>query len=192
MDAPAPRYPADSAPRYPADSAPREVPADMLAVGVVTATHGIGGELKLKSFSGEAGHLVGLREGLFIRGGERKRLVIERVRAQVQGVLLKLAGLDTPETARRLVGWEMWVPRAQAAPLGSGEYYEADLCRCSLWLGEKEIGPVRSVWDGGPAQLLEVNGADGRTYLVPFTDHFVDAVDIARRRISLRGDEILR
>jgi 16S rRNA processing protein RimM len=189
MDARAPRSSADSAPRS-ADRAQRL--DDHLAVGVVTNTHGIGGELKLKSFSGEAGHLVALREGLFVRGGEQKRLVIESVRVQPPGVLLKLAGMDTPETARRMVGWEMWLPRTQAAPLDSGEYYEADLCRCSLWLGEKEIGPVRSVWDGGPAQLLEVDGADGRRYLVPFTDHFVGAVDLERRRISLRGDEILR
>jgi 16S rRNA processing protein RimM len=165
----------------------------MLAVGVVTATHGIGGEVKLKSFSGEAGHLVALSEALFVRGAEQKRLAIERVRAQPAGALLKFAGLDTPETARRMVGWEMWVPRAQAAPLASGEYYEADLCRCSLWLGEREIGPVRSVWDGGPAQLLEVQGEGGKTHLVPFTDHFVGAVEMDRRRIYLRppGDEIL-
>jgi 16S rRNA processing protein RimM len=167
-------------------------PRDMLAVGVVTATHGVDGELKLKSFSGEADHLLVLREALFLRGSQEKRLRLERVRPQPPGVIIKIDGVDSLERAHRLIGWEIWLPRDQAARLGTGEYYEADLCKCSLWLGEEEIGPVRSVWDGGPAQLLEVVAKGGRTHLVPFTDHFVGAVDLDRGRIFIRGDEILR
>ena len=80
------------------------------------------------------------------------------MRRQDPGVIVKVAGLDTPEKARALVGCEIWVPRAAAAPLDDDEYYAADLCRCSLWFGEEELGAVRSVWEGGPAQLLEVVG----------------------------------
>jgi 16S rRNA processing protein RimM len=164
----------------------------MLAVGVVTSTHGVSGELKLKSFSGQADHLLVLKEALFLRGSQEKRLVLESVRPQPPGVIIKIAGVDTPERALRLVGWEIWVPRGQAAQLETGEYYEADLCTCSLWFGEEEIGPVRSVWDGGPAQLLEVQGKEGKTHLVPFTDHFIGAVELERGRIFIKGDEILR
>jgi 16S rRNA processing protein RimM len=171
--------------------APRS-PRDMLAAGVVTSTHGVAGELKLKSFSGEADHLLVLREALFIRGSQEKRLALESVRPQPPGVIIKVAGVDTPERAQRLVGWEIWLPRGQAAPLETDEYYEADLCTCSLWFGDEEIGPVRSVWDGGPAQLLEVKGKGGKTHLVPFTNHFIGAVELERGRIFIRGDEILR
>ena len=57
-------------------------PPDMLAVGVVTSTHGITGELKLKSYSGLADHLLVLREALFLRGGQEKRLVLDGVDAK--------------------------------------------------------------------------------------------------------------
>jgi 16S rRNA processing protein RimM len=171
---------------------PTSIPHDMLAVGVVTSTHGVAGELKVKSFSGLADHILTLREALFRRGEMEKRLVLESVRPQPPGVIVKVAGLDNPESAHRLVGWEIWVPRAQAARLGAGEFYEADLCRCSLWFNDEEIGPIRSVWDGGPAQLLEVKGKEGRTHLVPFTDHFIGAVELERGRIFLREDEIVR
>jgi len=164
----------------------------MLAVGVVTSTHGITGELKLKSYSGLADHLLVLREALFLRGAQEKRLVLESVRPQPPGVIIKIAGVDTPERAQRLVGWEIWLPRDQAAQLETGEYYEADLCKCALWFGEEEIGHVRSVWDGGPAQLLEVETKGGRTHLVPFTEHFIGAVELDRGRIFIKGDEILR
>ena len=165
---------------------------DKLAVGVITATHGVAGELKVKSFSGQAGHILALREALCRKGEVEKRLSFQSVRPQPPGVIVKVAGVDTPELAHRLVGYEIWVPRGQAAPLAEDEFYEADLCRCSLWFGDEKIGTLRSVWDGGPAQLLEVLGIEGKTFLVPFTDHFVGEVDLERGMIFLREDEIVR
>jgi 16S rRNA processing protein RimM len=165
----------------------------MLACAVVTSTHGVAGELKVRSFSGETGHIAALREALFRKGALEKRLRFESVRLPggSSAAIVKIAGVETPEQAARLVGWEIWVARADAAPLGLGEFYAADLCGCGVWLADKRIGGVRSVWDGGPAQLLEVEGEDGRTVLVPFTEHFVGDVDVARGRIELRGDEVL-
>ena len=90
------------------------------------------------------------------------------------------------------MGSEIWVPRAAASPLSNGEYYAADLCRCRLWFGEEEVGAVRSVWDGGPSQLLEVVGKEGRTFLVPFSEHFVGDVDLEAGTIRLKDDEIIR
>jgi 16S rRNA processing protein RimM len=167
-------------------------PGGFLAVGVITGTHGVGGELKVKSLSGSFEHLLALRSVVLKKGGTEKPAAFESVRRQDPGVIVKVAGLDTPEKARSLVGSEIWVPRANAAPLQGGEYYAADLCRCRLWFGAEEVGTVRSVWEGGPAQLLEVETKGGRTHLVPFTEHFIGAVELDRGRIFIKGDEILR
>ncbi|HEY9595232.1 MAG TPA: ribosome maturation factor RimM, partial [Spirochaetia bacterium] len=105
---------------------------DMLAAGVVTGTHGVGGDLKLKVFSGNAEHLRGLHEAVFRGDRGEKTLRLSSVRPQANGAILRVEDVVTVEQARRLVGYEMWVPRAQAAPLGDGEYYTADLCRCRL------------------------------------------------------------
>ena len=166
--------------------------ADLLAVGVITGTLGLHGELKGKSFSGQPGALAGLAEVLFRKGDKEKKLRVERVRAHPRGLVLKILGFDTPEKARSLIGYEIWVPRDHAASLGEGEYYTADLCACRVWFGEELIGAVRSVWEGGAHQLLEVENQAGKTFLVPFTDHFVGEVDLSAGRISLREDEIVR
>jgi 16S rRNA processing protein RimM len=163
-----------------------------LAVGVITGTHGVSGWLKVRSYSDETDHLVALHEALFRRGAVERLLPIEAVRPLPRGVLLKLHGMDDPERARSLVGFEIWVSRPQAAQLLDGEYYVADLCGCSVWYREREVGSVRSVWDGGPSQLLEVLSPEGKVSLVPFTDHFVGEVDIGKGRIFLREDEVLR
>jgi len=161
-------------------------------VGVITSTHGITGELKVRSLSGEAGHLLKLQGAVLRKDGVEKQASFTGVRPQAAGVIVSVRGLDTPEKARALLGFEIWVPRSQAAPLGSGEYYEADLCRCTVWFGAEEVGRVRSVWEGGPVQLLEVAGREGRTHLVPFSDHFIREVDVAGGRIILAEDEVIR
>ena len=166
--------------------------AELLAVGVITGTSGVHGELKCKSFSGEPGRFAGVSEALFRKGTREKKLRIEAARPRPQGTVLKIAGMETPEDARRLVGWEVWLPREHAARLGKGEFYTADLCTCTVWFGTELIGTVRSIFEGGAAQLLEVVNQAGRTFLVPFTDHFVGDVDVAAGRISLREDEIVR
>lgn len=168
------------------------MPAEMLAVGVITGTHGLAGEVKGKCFSGEQAHFSFIKEAVFRNGKKERTLRIESARPHPHGVVLKIAGVDTPEDARSLIGAEIWVPRRLAASLGDGEYYAADLCSCRVWFGEELIGEVRSIWDGGPAQLLEVATPSGKTFLVPFIDHFVGDVDIGGGKISLREDEIVR
>lgn len=164
----------------------------MLAVGVVTATHGLAGEVRSTSFSGEPGRFQAIREAVFRSGKGERVLRIETARPHPRGVILKIAGIDTPEQARAIVGSEIWIPRGMAGTLGEGEYYTADLCTCRLWFGNELIGDVRSVWEGGPAQLLEIVAPSGKTFLVPFIDHFIGDVDIAGGRIFLKEDEIVR
>ena len=171
-------------------SSPRN--PESLAAGVVTGTHGVAGWLKIRSYSGEAEHLLALREALFRKGAVERVLAVEELRALPRGVLLKVRGLDSPEQARSLVGFEIWVPRSQAARLLQGEFYVADLCGCDVWFGEEQVGTVRSVWEGGPSPLLEVQGREGKTHLVPFSDHFVGEVDVGKGRIFLRDDEVVR
>ena len=165
---------------------------DRLAVGVVTATHGLNGELRVRSFSGSLAHLAVLTEATLRKGGVERVLQVESSRPAHPDVFMKISGIDTPEEARRFIGEEIWLPRSQAAPLGESEFYMADLCRCSLFWGEELIGEVRTVIEAGGIPLLEIMSCAGKTRLVPFTDHFIADVEVEKGRIFLREDEIVR
>lgn len=164
---------------------------EMLAVGVVTATHGLKGELTVRSFSGRIDHLGRLRAVLLRRGSEERRATVLSVRAKPPHAVMKLEGVDSPETARGFRGFEIWVPRSEAAPLEVGEFYAVDLCRCSLYFGQERLGSIRSVVDAGSSQMLEVEGPGGKAFLVPFIDHFVGEVDVQGGRIELRDRGIV-
>ncbi len=165
---------------------------DLVAVAVVRAAHGVAGELRVRSLSGEVEHLLKLRAVVLRHKGRERAAEIVRARPAAADVLLTLAGVTTREEAQRLAGWEIWSDRAEAAPLASGEYYAADICRCGVYVAGQRRGTVTAVCDVGARQLLEVLTADGRTVLVPFVDRFVGEVDVAAGRIELRGDEVLR
>jgi 16S rRNA processing protein RimM len=166
--------------------------SELLAIGVVTATHGISGALKVRTFAGPSEHLLSLKDALFRKGAVDRTLRLRTIRPQPPGIIIEVEGVQSADQARPLIGSEIWVPRERASRLEPGEFYEADLCGCRLWFGNEEIGLVRSVWEGGPVQLLEIVGTGGKVHLVPFTDHFIGEIDVAARRIELREDEVVR
>jgi 16S rRNA processing protein RimM len=159
---------------------------EYLATGVLKAPHGVHGYLKLHSFSEEFSHLAVKGEVLLRKDGKEKRCMLEAFKSSGNGLLVKFAGVDSPEEARAFNGWEVWVPREAAAPLEEGEYYVADLSSCSIVSGSEIVGRVVGVIDGPQALLLEVEAtADGKRYLVPFMSQYVGDVDLEQKRIEL-------
>jgi 16S rRNA processing protein RimM len=165
---------------------------EYLATGVLKAPHGIHGYLKLHSFSEEFSHLAVLGEVSLRKDGKEKRTVIEDYKIMGREFLIKFSGVDNPEDARILNGWEMWVPRESAAPLGEGEFYVADLATCSLVSEGAVVGRVVGVIDGAQALLLEVeSSADQNKYLVPFMSQYIGAVDLERKEMELLAPWLL-
>jgi 16S rRNA processing protein RimM len=161
-------------------------PAPRLAAGRIRGAHGLAGFLKVSSLSGEDAHFYRLRRCYLRRGGEFLAYEVEAVKGRGAELLLKLAGISTSAEAAALSGQEIWVDRADASPLAAGEYYLADLCRCRLYRGPEELGKVISVCGAGASDLLEVQGASGRRFLVPFAESFLGEVDVDGGRIELR------
>lgn len=163
----------------------------LLAIGRLGSPHGVQGFLRVQSYSGETAHFAELGEVVLGREGDRRIARVEESRLTGPEVLLRLSGCTAPEEARIWTGWEILVPRSQAAPLGPGEYYIADLEGCELVLAGKTVGSVEAVLEGGESPLLEIRRTAGRSVLVPFRKEFIGTVDIAGRRIELLVDWIL-
>ncbi len=162
---------------------------DKLVTGIVKRSHGVKGFLRIRSMSGETKHFGDIKK-VYIKTSEGEReYTVEAVRfISGQDVLLKLQGIDTPEYGKKFIGREILVDREKAAPLREGEYYIADLCKCNIYSGGAIIGRVKSVVEGGQAEFLEVVRGDGKTFIVPFSSHFVEDVNIAEKVIRLKGE----
>lgn len=168
-----------------------ELPADMLAVGVVRATHALEGLVRVESLSGETGHFAHLGEVTLVGDGWLETRRVESVSSSGASVIMKFAGVDRLNDAKALVGAEVWVRRENAAPLGIDEFYYRDLCQCSVTLNGEVVGRVKAISAAAGRDLIEVELNDARLVLVPFQDEFIGLVSLEERLVELKTAWIL-
>lgn len=164
---------------------------ERIAIGLIRKPHGLKGFMKVTVFSGDLDHFSTLKEFTLQREDRTRQCVVQKVQDIGGELLVKIQGIDSPEAARVYNGWEIWVDRSMAAPLGEQEYYWADLHGCELVYDGSPVGQVVSMIEGPQADLFEVRKNDGSLCYVPFLDEYVGSVDVKARRIELRVDWIL-
>lgn len=160
---------------------------DKIAIGKVRTSTGVRGYLKVLSFSGEVVHFKKLK-GQLVEArlkSRMKNLKVEDVKMSGSNLTIKVEGIDNPEEAKKLSGWELFVEREKAAKLNKDEYYLVDLCKCSIVMDGKVIGDVKSVSENGVSDLLEVE-FDGKVRLIPFLSQFIGKVDLKKETIELK------
>ena len=162
----------------------------LIAIGRIDGTHGLRGDVKVMSFSGEYEHFDSLETVLLRKDGKEREIAVEAVKRSGGKAVVSFAGIESVEDAARLRGWELWASREAAAPLGEEEYYIADVIGLTVTDRGEELGSVTAVYDGGQGQLLEVDLGERRA-LGPFLSVYVEGVDLEAGRIELRERWIL-
>lgn len=149
---------------------------EQFIVGFIRGSHGVEGNMKVESTSGEFEHFYSMKEVTLRDGktGDSKLCKVESVDEGAGTLYLKLVGIDTPEDVRKLNGWQIVVPRKYAKKLGKNEWYIEDLKNCALnfypeqgndglavWTAPAvgkaiTVGTITDVIEGGSGNLLEV------------------------------------
>jgi len=158
---------------------------DTFVVGVVRAVFGLNGRVKVLTFSGEIDHLEELETVVLRKDGVEKQMVIEETGGAPNSFFMKFKGIDTPEAAKSLTGWELVVSRDAAAYLDDNEFYVEDLRGIEVTLDGARIGQISDVVEGGGGQLIDIALDAGGSRLVPFRNEFFGDVDMEGRKIVL-------
>lgn len=142
-------------------------------VGIIRGTHGLAGNCKVESTSGEFQHFTGMKDVVLRKNGIETKRTIEKVSIGGGILYIKFSGINSPEEAKKLSGSEVVVSREFACPCGKDEYYVEDLKQCQLvytsgsakGMAEKSaattaepvvVGTITDVLEGGAGDLLEV------------------------------------
>jgi 16S rRNA processing protein RimM len=171
---------------------------EQFITGLIGPPFGLKGFVKIRPLSGEIEHLLRLQT-VTVRQGEKERVfTIEESLAQPPALLMKFAGVDSPEAAKTLGGAELLVNRERASPLGPGEYYVEDLRGLAVVAeGTADIpageilGRVTGIVEGGGGELAEITLAGGGVKLVPFRKEFFIEICPEKGRLILRNLWIL-
>ena len=186
---------------------------EQFVVGIVRGTHGVSGEFKVESTSGEYDHFYHMDE-VTITDGTNSRLVkIESVKEGNNVLYMKLAGINSPEDAAKFNRWEIVVPREKAHKLQKNEWYIEDLKGSSVWYKDTAgdtapalddnsvVGTVTNVLEGGSGYLVEIKLSEScrllgddikfnrkgkvNTVYVPFKDEFIGKINIEEKTMQL-------
>lgn len=148
-------------------------------VGVITAPHGIRGEVKVYPTTDDAKRFKKLKEILLDTGRGELTLEIESVKFFKNLVILKFKGMDNINDVEKYRQCSLYVTRANAVPLKKDEYFIADLIglRVENEQGEK-IGILKDVMKTGANDVYVTELPDGKELLIPAIRQCILAVDI--------------
>jgi len=157
----------------------------ILTLGRVTKVHGLRGEVKVALYADAWAPFQGLTRCLVgPPGGPLRELGIESGRAHGRAIVLKLAGIDSPEAAIALIGCEVAIPRAEAPPPPEDTFYHYDILGLDVVVGEQTLGTVREILESSAHDVYVIQGASG-DWLLPATRTHIRRVDLAAGRIEL-------
>ena len=174
-----------------APSTPETTAEDRVCLGVVAGAHGVRGLLKIKSFTAEPLD-IGAYGPLSDAKGQRR--FDPEIKGRVkESVLVAFAGVTDRDQAQALRGTRLYVSRSVLPePEDEDEFYNTDLIGLRVEDGAgKVLGSVKAMHNFGGGDLLEVQPAEGKSWLVPFTKLAVPVVDLDQGRVVVeRPDEV--
>jgi 16S rRNA processing protein RimM len=161
-------------------------PRDRVLVGVITAAHGIRGEVKLRSFTAGPDAIAGYSP---LETAAGVKLEILRMRAQKDGFIASLKGINSRNAAEALKGAELLVPRDKLPEPTGSDIYVHDLIGLPVRLADGSLlGEIAGVANYGAGDLIDVK-VEGRadTVLIPFAVQYVLTVDSQGVVVDLPG-----
>lgn len=148
-----------------------------LEVGEVVAIHGLRGDLRLYPWCDPGDIERSARMYLDENGAEEYRVSYAKPHKNVY--LVKLKGVDDPESARKFIGKVLYMNRNDI-PMKKGDYFIQDI------IGIKVVdsangtiyGEISDVSPTGANDIYCVRSTDGKETWIPAIPQVIDSVDI--------------
>ena len=164
---------------------------DMVVVGKVAGAHGIGGLLRILSYTHPAENLLRYVPWSFLRDGAWREVAAspERARRHDKGFLCRVDGVHDREAASALRGVLIGVPETALPEPDSDEYYWRDLIGLDVVSVDGDrLGRVENLMATGANDALVVSDGAGES-LIPFIESVIEHVDLRGSVIVVDWEE---
>ena len=161
-------------------------PEELIPVGKIIGTHGIKGQLKLHSYSGNAESLAAAScVTLRSPAGIMREFAVASFKANSGKFIIGLRDFDDINLVQPLLGNEVCLKRGQLPGLEEDEYYWSDLIGLQVFTDDgTRLGTIADIFETGSSDIYVVQG-EGREYLIPAIADVVKAVDITGGRVVI-------
>jgi len=159
---------------------------DRILVGRFGAPQGVGGEVRLTSFTGVPGAIATYKP-LFDESGTRRFSILSLRPIKDNTFVAKIAGVGDRASAGTLTHAELFVPRASLPEVEGEEFYLADLIGLAAMNDAGgAFGSVVNVLNFGGGDILEIACRDrSETLLLPFTKEIFPRLDFEAGHLTV-------
>lgn len=159
---------------------------DFFQVGIITATHGLKGEVKVFPTTDDVKRFKRLREVILDTGKERIGLEVESVKFFKQFAIVKFKGIDDISAVEKYRKASILVTRENAVRLRKDEYFIADLMGLKVRdESDSEIGVLRDVMETGANDVYVIDTDEHGEVLVPAIRECILDVDIENQKMKI-------
>ena len=159
---------------------------ELIPVGKIIGPHGIKGQMKLRSYSGNADSLSSASSvTLKSPSGTLREFTINCFKANSGKFIIGLQDVDNINLVQPFVGNEVCLKRGQLPGLEADEYYWSDLIGLQVFTDDGTLlGTIADIFETGSSDIYVVQG-EGREYLIPAIADVIKTVDPAGGRIVI-------
>jgi 16S rRNA processing protein RimM len=161
-------------------------PEELITVGKIIGTHGIKGQMKLKSYSGNADSLSAVQSiTLKSPAGTLQEFSIISFKANSGKFIIGLQDFDDINQVQPFLGSEICLKRGQLPGLEEDEYYWSDLIGLQVFTDDGTLlGTIADIFETGSSDIYVVRG-EAREYLIPAIADVIKMVDPAGGKIVI-------
>ncbi len=152
-------------------------------IGKLAASFGLKGELVLQHSLGKRTTLQGL-ETIFLEEGKNNFMpyfISAAAGKNDSELYIKIEGIDSKETARKLTPKEVWISEADFKKFASGSG-PISMLGFHLVNGEEDLGEIIEVIEQ-PHQVLCAILLDGKEALIPIHGESLNKIDQKKRKV---------
>ena len=155
-------------------------------LGKIVNIHGVHGEVKVLPYADSAAFFKNFKK-VIVSGTEYDVLSVKTAKGCA---VLKLRGVDNPETAEKLREKLVTVEETALPKPPEGSYYVKDLEGMAVYAhkedGEAELlGTLAEVIFTGANDVYSVVNEKGREYLIPAVKQFILKTDVEKKRMDI-------
>ncbi|MDO5375645.1 ribosome maturation factor RimM [Staphylococcus rostri] len=156
-----------------------------IEVGTIVNTHGIKGEVKVKSNSDFTD--VRFQPGEVLQAelnGKTTALTVRSYRMHKGLHMLTFEGIHNINDIEHLKGATLTQERDhEEITLEENEFYYSDIIGCTVFNGDEAIGRVTEIFETGANDVWVVKGE--KEHLIPYIADVVQSVDVEARKIVI-------
>jgi 16S rRNA processing protein RimM len=159
---------------------------ELIPVGKIIGTHGIKGQMKVFSYSGNFESLSGARSVILKSStGKLQEFTLKNIKANSGKFIISLTDFDEINQVEPLVGSELCLKRCHLPTLTDDEYYWNDLIGLQVITDDGALlGTIVEIFETGSSDIYVVRG-EKREYLIPAIADVIKLVDLASGKIII-------